>query len=79
MAHITEPPPRPSESVDGVPAAFDEVVARAMAKQPGDRFASAGELGHAALAAAEAAGPPPEWRAPGGTSASGDADAPTVA
>jgi len=79
MAHITEPPPRPSESVDDIPAAFDEVVARAMAKQPGDRFASAGEMGHAALAAAEAAGPPPEWRAPGGASAPGEADAPTAA
>lgn len=79
MAHITEPPPRPSESAEDCPTALDEVVARAMAKQPGDRFASAGDLGRAALAAAEAAGPPPEWRAPPGASASGEADAPTLA
>ena len=79
MAHITEPPPRPSESAEGCPPAFDEVVATAMAKEPGDRFASAGELGQAALAAAEPAGPAPEWRPPGGASAPGEADAPTVA
>jgi serine/threonine-protein kinase len=79
MAHITEPPPRPSEAAPGCPPSLDEVVTRAMAKQPGDRFASAGELGRAALAAAEAAGPPPEWSAPTAPSAPGDADAPTVA
>ena len=79
MAHITEPPPRPSESAEPCPPAFDEVVARAMAKQPEERFASAGELGRGALAAAEAAGPPPEWRAPGGASTPGETDAPTAA
>ena len=79
MAHITQPPPRPSESAPKCPTALDDVVARAMAKQPGDRFASAGELGRAAVAAAEAAGPAPEWRAPGNGSAPGDADAPTAA
>ena len=64
MAHIVQPPPRPSESAPDCPAGFDDVVARAMAKQPADRFASAGELGEAALAAAEPAGPAPEWRSP---------------
>ncbi|MEA2375399.1 MAG: hypothetical protein QOD53_1862 [Thermoleophilaceae bacterium] len=44
-AHLSEPPP----SLDGPLGA---VVARAMAKDPGERFASAGELGRAALAAA---------------------------
>ena len=33
-------------------AAFDAVVARALAKAPEDRFPSAGDLGRAALAAA---------------------------
>ena len=51
LAHLNDPPPRPSATT-GVPRAFDEVVARALAKRPSDRYQSAGELGRAALAAA---------------------------
>lgn len=50
-AHMREPAPRPSELAD-VPEAFDAIVARALAKDPAERYASAGELGRAALAAA---------------------------
>ena len=61
MAHIKDPPPRPSEANRACPAAFDRVVATAMAKKPRDRFPTASALGEAALAAAAQAGPPPEW------------------
>jgi DNA-binding beta-propeller fold protein YncE/predicted Ser/Thr protein kinase len=50
-AHLTEAPPAPSERVPGLPSEMDEVVARAMAKKPDDRFLSAGDLGRAAVAA----------------------------
>jgi hypothetical protein len=68
--HLTLPPPRASEAGPDVPPELDAVIAKAMAKDPGERFASAGELGRAALAAAgesaprSAAAPPPV--APGG-------------
>src|SRR4051794_9375465 len=52
-AHLTEPPPVPSEHAPGLPAALDTVVARALAKRPDDRYPSAGDLGRAASAAAE--------------------------
>jgi serine/threonine-protein kinase len=43
----------PPSSAPGVPREFDRVLARALAKAPDDRFPSAGDLGRAALAAAE--------------------------
>ena len=49
-AHLSEPPPKPSEH--GVPDAFDPVIERALAKDPEERYPSAGDLGRAALAAA---------------------------
>jgi serine/threonine protein kinase len=52
LAHVNEPPPSPVERVPGLPPRFDDVVQRAMAKQPGERFPSAGDLGKAALVAA---------------------------
>ena len=49
--HLTQPPPPASEANNNVPAALDKVIARAMAKNPADRYASAGEFGEAARAA----------------------------
>jgi serine/threonine protein kinase len=50
-AHLNDPPPAPSLLAPEVSMALDDVVARAMSKQPADRYPSAGDLGRAALAA----------------------------
>ncbi len=50
-AHINDPPPSVVKAVAGVPAAIDEVIARALAKNPQERYSSAGDLGRAAKAA----------------------------
>ncbi len=47
-AHFYQPIPHPSQSRPGIPAAFDEVVARGMAKDPGDRYPTARDLAMAA-------------------------------
>ncbi len=57
MAHATEAPPSVTEVLPAAPAAFDEIVRRAMAKDPAERHQSAGELGRAALDAAGVTGP----------------------
>jgi predicted Ser/Thr protein kinase len=46
-AHLNAPTPS-----EGVPGEFEGVIARALAKDPADRYPSAGDLGRAALAAA---------------------------
>lgn len=63
-AHVSEPPPRISRRRPDLPAALDDVFARALAKDPGDRPASAVELVDAVTktmkrAGADALGPPP--------------------
>jgi serine/threonine protein kinase len=52
FAHMTSDAPLPSDAVPELPKEFDRVVATAMAKDPDERFLSAGDLGRAALAAA---------------------------
>jgi CHASE2 domain-containing sensor protein/tRNA A-37 threonylcarbamoyl transferase component Bud32 len=54
LAHLDAPPPAPS-LIDASLAAFDPVIARAMAKEPGDRFATAAGLADASTRAAHAA------------------------
>jgi pSer/pThr/pTyr-binding forkhead associated (FHA) protein len=49
---VSEPPPSPVERSPDLPREFDEVVRRAMAKEPSERYPSAGDLGEAALVAA---------------------------
>jgi serine/threonine protein kinase len=50
-AHLNDPPPAPSLYATEVSMALDDVVVRAMSKQPDDRYPSAGDLGRAAIAA----------------------------
>src|SRR5215208_1741523 len=64
----------------GVPPALAAVVERALAKDPDDRFPSAGDLGRAALAAVgDGPSPPPERVVARGAAApGGHADDETV-
>src|SRR5581483_10986170 len=48
-SHLMQPPPRPSELRHGkIPPALDQVIAKGMAKNPSERYRSAGELVRAA-------------------------------
>src|SRR5205823_6453803 len=50
-AHDSKPPPSVLARAPDVPAAFEPVLVRAMAKSADDRYPSAGDLGRAASAA----------------------------
>jgi serine/threonine protein kinase len=56
-AHLKNPPPKPSEKAPWLPIGFDAVVAKAMAKNPDDRYNTCRELSLAARAALAAADP----------------------
>jgi eukaryotic-like serine/threonine-protein kinase len=47
-AHLNAPPPRPSMERPGLDPRFDEIVAKGLAKDPRDRYPSAGALAAAA-------------------------------
>ncbi|MBE2319757.1 AAA family ATPase [Solirubrobacter sp. CPCC 204708] len=53
FAHFKDPPPSVTALVPEAPPALDQVIAVAMAKEPEARYASAGDLARAALAAVD--------------------------
>ena len=53
FAHVNDPPPAPRQLAPAVPRELDAVVTKAMAKNPDERYLSAGDLGRAAIAGAE--------------------------
>jgi serine/threonine-protein kinase len=57
-AQLNAVPPAASTLRPGLPAAVDRVVARGLAKEPADRYGTAGELAEAILAATSDPGPP---------------------
>jgi YVTN family beta-propeller protein len=56
-AQVHDPPPSLVEAVPDAPVRFDEVIARALAKDADQRYPSAGDLGRAARAALGGADP----------------------
>jgi pSer/pThr/pTyr-binding forkhead associated (FHA) protein/predicted Ser/Thr protein kinase len=52
LAHLDAPRPSPVQLCPDLPREFDDVVRRAMAIDPSERYPSAGDLGQAALVAA---------------------------
>jgi hypothetical protein len=73
-AHLHEPPPDARDLEPHVPEELAEAVRRALAKEPDERYPSAGDLGRAALAAVgEGPDPGPERTVARGAAAPGGA------
>ncbi|HEY6891895.1 MAG TPA: serine/threonine-protein kinase [Solirubrobacter sp.] len=70
-AHLSEPPPRPSRVRPELPDAFDDVIARALDKNPDRHFQTCAELMAAAKAVVESAGPLSETLPPRRASTTG--------
>jgi YVTN family beta-propeller protein len=74
-AHLNDDPPSLTAHAEGAPPALETVVRRALAKDPDDRFPSAGDLGRAALAAVGRQTPArPERRVATGAAAPAEAE-----
>ena len=59
-AHLTDPPTSVLEAAPHLPTGFEEVIRRAMAKEPDDRYQRARDLARAALSVLAAAEPQAE-------------------
>ena len=78
-AHLSEPPPPLTSRRDGLPPAVDQVVARALAKVPADRYTSCQEFADALLRALGTVSPssgPDRQPVPAASAAAGTAHAP---
>ncbi len=60
FAHLNDPPPSVTELLPNAPSIFDDVIRRALAKHPADRYQSAGDLSDAAQAALQGRTPTAE-------------------
>jgi serine/threonine-protein kinase len=68
-AHLNEPPPSISALRSDVPAGFDDVIAKAMAKKPEDRYPSCTDVAAAARAVLRGGAAPTALDVPGGAAA----------
>ena len=68
QAHVGTPPPPIAEFRDGLPDWVAGVLRRALAKEPADRFATAGQFGGALISGLPGAAPPTVVEVPPATS-----------